>query len=75
MSFVVAYADTIDNVVSIKRFEARSIKECQDKVMQYIIDQYDWDDNIDFPDEYNEFVEFMKDYNILLSSVTDIELI
>ena len=77
MSFVVAIADTLEKNVILKRFEARSIKECQDKIMNYIMDSdnFEWDDDVNFPDNYNEFINYIKDSDILVSDIKDIELI
>ena len=75
MSFIVAVADTIENELFIKRFEARSIKECQDKVMEYITDNFDWADDVELPDDYHSFVNYVKECNILISDIKDIELI
>lgn len=75
MSFVIAIADLVEKDVSMKRFEARSLKECQEKVMNYVINQFEWNDDMTFPDEYNSFVELMKEYDIILSNITDVDLI
>ena len=54
---------------SIYSVMAHNITECQEKIMQNIIEDYDFDDNFTYP----EFVQFLDDHDILISEIEDIE--
>ena len=48
---------------------ARTINECQDKIMETLIEKYDFEDSF----TYREFIEFLDDHDILIGEITDIE--
>lgn len=74
-SYIVSFCDIESKESWIKRFEAQSYESCQNKVKNYLLNQYDWDDDIEFSDKYNEFVEDMKDNDIIIGNILDMELI
>lgn len=73
MSYIVPFADKQDNEIFIKRFEARSYTECQEKIIEYV--ENEWGIDEQFPDNYNKFVELMKDYDLLIGDIKDLDLI
>lgn len=72
--YLVPIADKQENKVFIKRFVAPSISNCEDKIVNYIEDNYEFD-GVTFPEDYNAFVANMAEYDILIGNITDIELI
>ena len=55
----------------IKTIIARSNSDCQEKIIEELIDMYDMEDNTS---SYREFVELADSkYNILIGDIKDIE--
>lgn len=73
MSYIVPFADKQENDIFIKRFEARSYNECQEKIIEFV--ENEWDLDITFPDNYNHFVTLMEEYDILIGEIKDLDLI
>lgn len=60
-------AGTISNYVIL----ARTIKDCEDNLMDRLIHKYDIDDTFD---NYNDFVQTLDfNYDILIGEISDIE--
>ena len=63
--------DLIDATIWINKYSARSISDCQDKIMREFSDAYDED----FTD-FREFLDIMdKKYNYSIGEIIDIETI
>lgn len=73
-NYLVSFADIESSETWIKKFTGRSFEEIQDKIINYITDSYDWDDDVNFPDNYNDFKKELADnYNILIGKIEDLE--
>lgn len=73
-SYLVSFADLDSQEVWIEKFQGRSFNEIQDKIKNYIESSWDWDEDIDFPNNYNEFkTELADKYNILIGKIEDLE--
>lgn len=67
--YIIPICDMYSEQIWIETISARSINECQEKIMQSIINQYNFDDY----DSWNEFVQDMDDKEILIGEIKDIE--
>lgn len=74
-TYIIPICDKENNDIFIKKIIASSFNQAQDKARDIIINEWEWDENIQFPDEYHAFVNFMKQKNIIIGDLTDIELI
>ncbi len=73
-SYLVTFADIEDPNCWLERFEGHSLKEVQDKIRQYIENEYDLEEEL--PLNYNEMKKhLLKEYNILIGNIEDIETI
>lgn len=69
--YVVPVCDLIDANIWLNKYSARSISDCQDKMMREFSDAYDED----FAD-FREFLDIMdKKYNYSIGEIIDIETI
>lgn len=67
--YIVPIADLYAEQVWNEVFSARSISECQEKIIRSIIDQYDFDE----PNSWEDFIEDMNQREILIGEIKDIE--
>lgn len=75
-SYLITFTDLTLPKAWIKRFEGKSIEEIQDKVQQYVENNWEWEEDEKFPLDYNEFVEYlMKNYDIFIGDIQDIDTI
>lgn len=73
-SYLVSFADLDSQEVWIEKFQGRSFDEIQDKIKNYVESSWDWDEDIDLPNNYNEFKnELTNKYNILIGKIEDLE--
>lgn len=69
--YIVPICDISASNIWIKTVMARSSSECQDKVMEELIDYYDMENNFS---NYREFIKFIdSNYDILVGDVKDID--
>ncbi len=69
--YIVPACNLISADIWIAKYLARSIADCQDKIMREFSDEHDED----FTD-YREFLDIMdKKYNLSIGEITDIETI
>lgn len=69
--YVVPVCDLIDANIWLNKYSARSISDCQDKMMREFSDAYDEDFN-----DFREFLDIMdKKYNYSIGEIIDIETI
>lgn len=69
--YIIPVCDLVEATIWLNKYSARSISECQDKIMQEFSDIYDED----FVD-YCKFLDVMdKKYNIAIGEITDIEIL
>ena len=69
--YIIPVCDLIDANTWVNKYSARSISDCQDKIMREFSDAY----NEDFTD-YREFLDIMdKKYNYSIGEIIDIETI
>ena len=67
--YIVPMCDLVDATTWINKYSARSISDCQDKIMRAFSETFD-EDFID----YQEFLDIMdKDHNISIGDIIDIE--
>lgn len=67
--YIVPVCDLVEGIIEIKRYLARSISECEDKIIDEYTNIYD----IIFED-YSDFVNIMNSkYDIAIGDITDIE--
>lgn len=67
--YIIPVCDLISAEICIDKYSARSISDCQDKIMRKYSDMYDED----FTD-YREFLDIMdKKYNLSIGEIIDIE--
>lgn len=67
--YIIPACDLIDAYIWINKYSARSIADCQDKIMREFSNIYD--ENFS---DYNEFIDIMdKRYNISIGEIVDIE--
>lgn len=69
--YIVPICDINAGDIWIKTVMARSISECQEKIMEELIDCYDMENNFS---NYREFIEFIdSNYDILIGDIKDID--
>lgn len=69
--YIIPICDIEAGDIWIKTIIARSNSDCQEKIIEELIDLYDIEDNTS---SYREFVEFVDTkYNILIGDIKDIE--
>lgn len=69
--YIIPVCDLVEANIWLNKYSARSISECQDKIMQEFSDKYD-EDFID----YRKFLDVMdKKYNIAIGEIIDIEIL
>ena len=69
--YILPVCDLVGTNIWINNYSARSISDCQDKIMREFSDIYDED----FTD-YREFLDIMdKKYNYSIGEIIDIETI
>lgn len=67
--YIVPICDLVAEDIWVNKYSARSISDCQDKIMREFSDTYDED----FTD-YREFLGIMnKKYDYLIGNILDIE--
>lgn len=67
--YIIPVCDLVDASIWIGKYSARSISDCQDKIMREFSEDY----NEDFTD-YREFLDIMdKKYNYSIGEIIDIE--
>ena len=67
--YIVPICDLVSAEIWLANYSARSISDCQDKIMTEFSETY----NEDFSD-YNKFLNIMdKKYNYSIGEITDIE--
>lgn len=67
--YIVPIADLYSEQVWIEAFSARSINECQEKIIRSIIDQFDFEE----PNSWEDFINDMNEHEILIGEIQDIE--
>lgn len=70
--YIIPVCDIQAGNVGIRVISANSLSDCQDKLMNQLIDEYDC---LHECFEYQEFVELADKNDILVGSITDIEVI
>ena len=69
--YIIPVSDLVSADIYINKYLARTISDCQDKIMREFSEAYDED----FAD-YHEFIKIMdKKYNISIGEITDVETI
>lgn len=69
-NYIIPVCDLVEATISLYKISARTLQECQEKLMQKFAEIYDDIDNYN----YREFLDIMdKDYNIAIGEITDIE--
>lgn len=71
--YLVPICDIEAGVCWIQTIMAKSLKNCQEKCISFIIDYYDFtdlDDSMSYSDFHNK-LNF--DYNIIIGNITDID--
>ena len=69
--YIVPVCDLVDANIWIAKYSARSISDCQDKIMREFSEAHDED----FTD-YREFLDIMdKKYNYSIGEIIDVETI
>ena len=67
--YIIPVCDLVDANIWIDRYFARSISDCQEKIMRKFSEEYDED----FTD-YREFLDIMdKKYNYSIGEIIDID--
>lgn len=67
--YIIPVCDLVEEKIGIYTYSARSISDCQDKIMREFSDHYDED----FTD-YREFIKIMnKKYDYSIGEVIDVE--
>lgn len=75
-SYLITFTDLTVPRAWIKRFEGNSIEEIQDKIQQYVENNWEWEEDEKFPIDYNEFVKYLIDnYDIFIGDIQDIDII
>ena len=67
--YIVSIADMYAEQVWIETYLARNLNDCQEKIMESLINQYEFDEF----GSWQEFVEFLNDHEIIISNIIDIE--
>lgn len=68
--YLIPYCDIQADFPKIKVIIARTISECQEKLMNYFLEQYE---ELDECDTYREFVKLADSKDILIGDIKDIE--
>lgn len=69
--YIVPICDIEAGQIWMKTIIAESNSACQEKIMEYLINMYDFEDKAT---NYREFVELTdSEYNILIGEIKDIE--
>lgn len=67
--YIIPVCNLIDANIWIDKYSARSISECQDKIMREFSDTYN-----EYFSNYEEFLDIMdKKYNYSIGEIIDIE--
>ena len=67
--YIIPVCNLIDADIWIDKYSARSISECQDKIMREFSDTYN-----EYFSNYEEFLDIMdKKYNYSIGEIIDIE--
>lgn len=67
--YIIPVCNLIDANIWIDKYSARSISECQDKIMREFSDAYN-----EYFSNYEEFLDIMdKKYNYSIGEIIDIE--
>lgn len=67
--YIIPVCNLIDANIWIDKYSARSISECQDKIMREFSDTYN-----EYFSDYEEFLDIMdKKYNYSIGEIIDIE--
>lgn len=67
--YIVPICDIQAGSCWIKTITAKSITECEEKLMNDLIEYYDFDDF----DDYHEFIHWLDEQDILVGNIKDIE--
>lgn len=67
--YIVPICDIEAGCVWNKVILAKSIPDCKDKLIEELIEYYNFDDF----DNYNEFMSYLDDQNILVGNIKDID--
>lgn len=68
--YLIPICDIEAGSVWIKSVMAKSIPECKEKIMNYLIEYYDFD----YDSDYSDFVKWLDEsQNILIGKITDID--
>lgn len=70
-TYAVPICDIDESEIWVKSIKARTIEEAKDKVINYIMSLYD----IDFPLDWNEFIDETHNQNIYIGDIIDVELL
>jgi hypothetical protein len=67
--YVIPICDTKDDLIYNLVISANSISDCEAKLMEKMSERYDIDPEFDF----NEFIDDMGEYDVLIGEIQDIE--
>ena len=67
--YIVSICDIQSGEIWIECIHARSISDCQDKLMEKLIDLYNFEET----SNYREFVQMADSHDVLISDITDVE--
>lgn len=67
--YIVPICDIEAGSIWNKIILAKSIPDCKDKLMDELIEYYDFDNM----DNYSEFVSYLDDQNILIGDIKDVD--
>lgn len=76
MTYLVPICDLESSNVWIEKFEAKSIEECQDKIINYFQQEYSLEDSDNlYLKNYHEFCKELKSYDLLIGNIEDSEIL
>lgn len=68
--YIIPICNLISSEIKIKKISARSILDCQDKIIEYFSEKFDEN----FNDDYKEFVNKINEqYDYAIGDIIDIE--
>lgn len=67
--YIIPICDIQGGQVWIHTITAKTIKECQEKIMEELLERYDLEETI----TYQDFVDILDQNDILIGNIKDIE--
>ena len=68
--YIVPICDIQAGIIYNKKIIARSLEQCKEKILQYLLDEYDFVNDLS---SYRETIKLLDEHDVLVGSIKDIE--